>query len=263
MGFKGAGSLTELRIQGRAIPKKISKFATMSQELPSIEKIHGAPPAGIMLEARGIQKHFGQLHVLQGVDLMVGRGEIVALVGASGAGKSTLLQILGTLDIPDTGQIWFDGIAIHSMRENQQATFRNEKLGFVFQFHHLLPEFNAVENIALPSLIAGMERNAAHTRAAELLDYMGLRERATHRPAQLSGGEQQRVAVARALMNKPQLILADEPTGNLDSANSERMYELFVQLAKDFQVGFLITTHNERLASAADRCLNMKDGRIL
>lgn len=216
-----------------------------------------------MLEARGIQKHFGQLHVLQGVDLVVQRGEIVALVGASGAGKSTLLQILGTLDEPDSGEIWFDGQAIHTMKESQKATFRNEKLGFVFQFHHLLPEFNAVENIALPSLIAGMERPDAHKRAAELLAYMGLSERATHRPAQLSGGEQQRIAVARALMNRPQLILADEPTGNLDSANSERLYELFVQLARDFQVGFLITTHNDRLASAANRCLSMKDGLIL
>ena len=233
------------------------------QQHPHPENTTAQAPSSTMLEARGIQKHFGQLHVLQGVDLTVGRGEIVALVGASGAGKSTLLQILGTLDEPDKGFIWFDGEAIHLMNESKRATFRNEKLGFVFQFHHLLPEFNAVENIALPSLIAGMERPAAHKRAAELLDYMGLSDRATHRPAQLSGGEQQRVAVARALMNKPQLILADEPTGNLDSANSERMYALFVQLAADFQVGFLVTTHNERLASAAHRCLIMKDGLIL
>ncbi len=221
------------------------------------------PTADVMLEARGIYKSFGMLEVLKGVDLTVARGEIVALVGASGAGKSTLLQILGTLDEPDRGEIWFEGEAIHLMKESKRATFRNQKLGFVFQFHHLLPEFNALENIALPSLIAGMERPIAHARAAELLDYMGLSDRANHRPAQLSGGEQQRVAVARALMNKPELILADEPTGNLDSANSERMYALFVQLAKDFQVGFLVTTHNERLASAADRCLNMKDGLIL
>jgi lipoprotein-releasing system ATP-binding protein len=234
----------------------------MMQDHLQIEKIT-APTIPTMLEARGIHKHFGQLHVLQGVDLTVQRGEIVALVGASGAGKSTLLQILGTLDEPDKGEIWFDGEAIHLMKESKRATFRNEKLGFVFQFHHLLPEFNAVENIALPSLISGLDRPAAHKRAAELLDYMGLSDRALHRPAQLSGGEQQRVAVARALMNKPQLILADEPTGNLDSANSERMYALFVQLAQDFQVGFLITTHNDRLASAANRCLNMKDGLIV
>lgn len=227
------------------------------------DKATASPPATTMLAARGIHKHFGLLHVLKGVDLTVARGEIVALVGASGAGKSTLLQILGTLDEPDKGEIWFEGEAIHLMKESKRATFRNEKLGFVFQFHHLLPEFNAIENIALPSLIAGMERSKAHARAAELLAYMGLSDRANHRPAQLSGGEQQRVAVARALMNKPQLILADEPTGNLDSANSERLYELFVQLARDFQLGFLVTTHNERLASAANRCLSMRDGLIL
>lgn len=215
-----------------------------------------------MLRAINIHKHFGQLHVLKGVHLLIAPGEIVALVGASGAGKSTLLQILGTLDEADQGEIWFEGEAIHAMRDARKASFRNEKLGFVFQFHHLLPEFNAQENIALPSLIAGMDRGKASLRAAELLAYMGLRDRAQHKPAQLSGGEQQRVAVARALMNEPQLILADEPTGNLDSANSERMYELFLQLARDFRVGFLITTHNERLAAAANRCLAMKDGVI-
>lgn len=221
-------------------------------------------PAGAeMLRATNIHRSFGQLHVLKGVDLEVRTGEIVSLVGASGAGKSTLLQILGTLDDGNTGEIWFEDQAIHLMKESQKATFRNQKLGFVFQFHHLLPEFNAVENIALPSLIGGMEDKAAKVRAAELLAYMGLSERASHRPSELSGGEQQRVAVARALMNNPRLILADEPTGNLDSANSENMYQLFVQLARDFQVGFLITTHNEQLASAADRSLVMKDGLIL
>ncbi|HEX2898797.1 MAG TPA: ABC transporter ATP-binding protein [Bacteroidia bacterium] len=234
----------------------------MEKNIP-IEKVDAASPHAVMLQATGIQKHFGQLHVLKGVNLTVGRGEIVALVGASGAGKSTLLQILGTLDDPDQGEIWFDNEAVHLMRDARKSTFRNEKLGFVFQFHHLLPEFNALENIALPSLIGGMDRNAANKRAAELLAYMGLSDRATHKPSQLSGGEQQRVAVARALMNKPQLILADEPTGNLDSINSERMYELFVQLAREFQVGFLITTHNERLAAGADRCLAMKDGFIV
>lgn len=215
-----------------------------------------------MLRAKNINRSFGQLHVLKGVDLEVRSGEIVSLVGASGAGKSTLLQILGTLDDANTGEVWFEGQAIHQMKESQKANFRNQKLGFVFQFHHLLPEFNAIENIALPSLIAGMEDKAARARAATLLEYMGLSERANHRPAQLSGGEQQRIAVARALMNQPRLILADEPTGNLDSANSENMYQLFVQLARDFQVGFLITTHNEKLASAADRSLMMKDGLI-
>jgi lipoprotein-releasing system ATP-binding protein len=226
-------------------------------------KLGGQPRSGTMLQATNIHKHFGQLHVLKGVNLGVERGEIVALVGASGAGKSTLLQILGTLDEPDKGEIWFDGEAIHLLRDARKATFRNEKLGFVFQFHHLLPEFNALENISLPSLIGGMDNNAASKRAAELLSYMGLSDRASHKPSQLSGGEQQRVAVARALMNQPQLILADEPTGNLDSANSEHMYELFVKLARDFKVGFLITTHNERLAAAANRCLSMKDGLIM
>ncbi len=216
-----------------------------------------------MLRATNIHRSFGQLHVLKGVDLEVRTGEIVSLVGASGAGKSTLLQILGTLDDGNSGEIWFEDQGIHFMKEAQKATFRNQKLGFVFQFHHLLPEFNAVENIALPSLIGGMEDKAAKERANSLLEYMGLAERADHRPSELSGGEQQRVAVARALMNQPHLILADEPTGNLDSANSENMYQLFVQLARDFQVGFLITTHNEKLASAADRSLVMKDGLIL
>ncbi|MFN8395314.1 MAG: ABC transporter ATP-binding protein [Bacteroidia bacterium] len=228
------------------------------------EKLADSPSPAFptMLRAVDIQKHFGQLHVLKGVSLEVGRGEIVALVGASGAGKSTLLQILGTLDDADSGEVWFEDEAVHKMKETRKAAFRNEKLGFVFQFHHLLPEFNALENIALPSLIAGLDHSKATARAQELLAYMGLEGRATHKPAQLSGGEQQRVAVARALMNRPQLILADEPTGNLDSANSEHMYDLFVQLAKEFQVGFLITTHNEKLASAAHKCLMMKDGRI-
>lgn len=237
-------------------------FASMNEIQVSETTTNTAPPAP-MLQATNIHRHFGLLHVLKGVNLTVGRGEIVALVGASGAGKSTLLQILGTLDDADQGEIWFDSEPIHQMRDARKATFRNEKLGFVFQFHHLLPEFNALENIALPSLIGGMDRSSANKRAAELLAYMGLTERATHKPAQLSGGEQQRVAVARALMNKPALILADEPTGNLDSTNSERMYELFVQLSRELQVGFLITTHNERLAQSADRCLAMKDGLIV
>jgi lipoprotein-releasing system ATP-binding protein len=216
-----------------------------------------------MLQARGIQKHYGQLHVLKGVDLDLLPGELVTLVGASGAGKSTLLQILGTLDNPDAGEITFEGSSLRAMSERQKSDFRNQKLGFVFQFHHLLPEFNALENVALPAYIAGQDRKAADRRAQELLDYLGLAERASHRPNALSGGEQQRVAVARALINHPRFILADEPTGNLDSANSDRLYQLFVELARDLGVGFLITTHNEQLAQAAHRCLRMRDGLIL
>jgi lipoprotein-releasing system ATP-binding protein len=216
-----------------------------------------------MLQARGIHKHYGQLHVLKGVDLDLQVGELVTLVGASGAGKSTLLQILGTLDDADAGEISFEGSPINKMNERQKSDFRNQKVGFVFQFHHLLPEFNALENVALPAYIAGQDRRAADRRAKELLDYLGLADRATHRPNALSGGEQQRVAVARALINNPRFILADEPTGNLDSANSDRLYALFVELARDLGVGFLITTHNEQLAQAAHRCLRMRDGLIL
>jgi lipoprotein-releasing system ATP-binding protein len=216
-----------------------------------------------MLQARGIHKHYGQLHVLKGVDLDLLPGELVTLVGASGAGKSTLLQILGTLDDADAGEISFDGGSLRTMSERQKSDFRNQKVGFVFQFHHLLPEFNALENVALPAYIAGQDRRAADRRAKELLDYLGLAERADHRPNALSGGEQQRVAVARALINNPRFILADEPTGNLDSANSDRLYALFVELARDLGVGFLITTHNEQLAQAAHRCLRMRDGLIL
>lgn len=216
-----------------------------------------------MLQARGIHKHYGQLHVLKGVDLDLLPGELVTLVGASGAGKSTLLQILGTLDDADAGEVSFEGGSLRAMNERQKSDFRNQKVGFVFQFHHLLPEFNALENVALPAYIAGQDRRAADRRAKELLDYLGLAERASHRPNALSGGEQQRVAVARALINNPRFILADEPTGNLDSANSDRLYALFVDLARDLGVGFLITTHNEQLAQAAHRCLRMRDGLIL
>ncbi|HHG85918.1 MAG TPA: ABC transporter ATP-binding protein [Bacteroidetes bacterium] len=216
-----------------------------------------------MVEANGIHKSFGKLHVLKGVDLSIYEGEIVSLVGASGAGKSTLLQILGTLDRHDKGEVRFEGQAVHELKEAQQADFRNKKLGFVFQFHHLLPEFNAQENVALPAYIGGMDRRMADARALDLLKYLGLNDRASHRPGQLSGGEQQRVAIARALMNKPRLILADEPTGNLDSANSENLFQLFQELAHDLGVSFLITTHNAALARATDRCLDMKDGIIV
>lgn len=220
-----------------------------------------ASPA-VLLQATNIQKYYGQLHVLKGVNLTLYQGEIVTLVGASGAGKSTLLQILGTLDSPDSGTVLFKGESVQDLGVRAQAKFRNTRLGFVFQFHHLLPEFNAVENVALPAYIAGTDRNKADRRALELLEYLGLKDRQHHKPSALSGGEQQRVAVARALVNEPNLILADEPTGNLDSANSENLYQLFENLARDFKVGFLITTHNETLASRADRCLRMIDGII-
>lgn len=225
---------------------------------PAIPKTAAAP----LLQAMGIHKFYGSLHVLKGVDLTLYPGEIVSLVGASGAGKSTLLQILGTLDKPDRGNVSFEGHSVLALSSALRAKFRNEKLGFVFQFHHLLPEFNALENVSLPGYISGRDKAKTDKRAMELLDYLGLADRKHHKPSALSGGEQQRVAVARALINDPRLILADEPTGNLDSANSELLYNLFKELARDFQVAFLITTHNESLAKAADRCVSMKDGLV-
>ena len=216
-----------------------------------------------MLTGSGIFKSYGSLEVLKGVDLTVAMGEVVALVGSSGAGKSTLLQILGTLDKPDKGEVLFEGIDIARLKDKEQAAFRNETLGFVFQFHHLLPEFNALENVSIPALINGKSEVEAHKKAKELLDYFQLGDRLSHKPAQLSGGEQQRAAIARALVNNPRLILADEPTGNLDSANSEIIYKLIYQLAREFKVGFLIATHNEKYASSADRCLFIRDGEFV
>lgn len=216
-----------------------------------------------MLRGKGIYKSYGKLEVLKGVDIEISPGEMVSLVGASGAGKSTLLQILGTLDFPSSGEVYFEGELLNRLRDGEKADFRNRELGFVFQFHHLLPEFNAWENVALPGLIARKEKKAVEARARELLDYFGLAERMDHRPSELSGGEQQRVAVARALINQPRLLMADEPTGNLDSVNSDNLYELFRNLCKDLKVGILITTHNEKLASSADRELRMVDGIII
>jgi lipoprotein-releasing system ATP-binding protein len=216
-----------------------------------------------MLVAKGIHKNYGTLHVLKGVDLQLEPGEVVALVGASGAGKSTLLQIVGTLDTADKGSVEFDGQVISSLPSTQKAAFRNRSLGFVFQFHHLLPEFTALENVAIPGYIRGAAKRAVDEQAKQLLTQMGLADRMHHKPSQLSGGEQQRVAVARALINQPRLILADEPTGNLDSQNSEMLFNLFFQLARDLKVAFLITTHNEQLAANAHRRLRMKDGIIL
>lgn len=218
------------------------------------------PEKDIILSAQGIVKSYGKLQVLKGVDIQLASGEMVSLVGASGAGKSTLLQILGTLDLPDGGKVFFRGKDISQLKDAEKANFRNRELGFVFQFHHLLPEFDALENVCLPGFIAQKPKEKITQRAKELLSFLGLGDRLHHRPAQLSGGEQQRVAIARALINEPSLILADEPTGNLDSKNSQHLYELFMQLTKEMGVGILITTHNEQLAESADRTLKMVDG---
>lgn len=200
------------------------------------------------------------MHVLKGVDVTIERGEVVAIVGKSGAGKSTLLHLLGTLDTPDKGSIMIDNTDIASLSAKNLAAFRNQKLGFIFQFHHLLPEFTALENVCIPAYIGGMAEREAKKRAAELLDYLGLAERTTHKPNELSGGEQQRVAVARALMNKPAIIFADEPSGNLDSASSKDLHQLIFQLRNDFQQTFVIVTHSDDLAALSDRKLVMQDG---
>ncbi len=215
-----------------------------------------------MLIAKGIHKSFGELSILKGVDLEVKTGEIVAIVGPSGAGKSTFLQILGTLDRPDSGEISLNDQQTHQLSAKQLDAFRNRHIGFVFQFHHLLPEFTALENVCIPAFIQGMSRTEAEVRAQELLNLLGLAERMHHKPDALSGGEQQRVAVARALVNKPSVILADEPSGNLDSANAQALHELFLKLRDEFNQTFVIVTHNEQLAAMADRCLVMHDGKF-
>src|SRR6185312_8650526 len=215
-----------------------------------------------MLKAKDIHKSYGQLQILKGVDIEVGQGEIVTIVGASGAGKSTLLNILGTLDRPDTGKLYIDNIKLSGLSNKNLSTFRNQKIGFIFQFHHLLGEFDAIENVCIPAFIAGTARKDAEKRATELLQLLGLGERMNHKPNQLSGGEQQRVAVARALINNPSIIFADEPSGNLDSANSLELHNLFFTLREKFKQTFVIVTHNEELAAMADRKLTMKDGVI-
>ena len=215
-----------------------------------------------MISAKGITKRFEQLEILKGIDLEVARGEVVSIVGASGAGKSTLLHILGTLDVPDAGTLTIAGEEVSRLKSARLSAFRNRHLGFVFQSHHLLGEFSALENILVPALIAGESRTAAEMRAQELLAQLGLADRAEHRPSEMSGGEQQRVAVARALMNRPDAILADEPSGNLDSASARSLHELFFQLRRDLQQTFIIVTHNEELANMADRKLHMRDGLL-
>lgn len=216
-----------------------------------------------MLKALNIQKKFGNLHILKGVNLEVNKGEIVAIVGASGAGKSSLLNILGTLDKADSGKVIIDDIDTSALSSKQLSAFRNHKIGFIFQFHHLLVEFTALENVCIPAYIAGTSKTIAEKRAIELLNKLGLGERLHHKPAQLSGGEQQRVAVARALVNSPALIFADEPSGNLDSANARDLHELFLQLRDEFNQTFIIVTHNEDLANLSDRKVLMRDGLIV
>ena len=216
-----------------------------------------------MLKAQSINKSYGKLQILKGVDIEVKRGEIVTIVGASGAGNRSLLNILGTLDNPDSGQLFIDNVEVSKLNNKNLSAFRNQKIGFIFQFHHLLVEFNALENVCIPAFIAGVPKAEAEKRAKELLDMLGLSQRITHKPAELSGGEQQRVAVARALINKPALIFADEPSGNLDSVNALELHELFIKLRNDFNQTFVIVTHNQDLSDMSDRTVLMKDGMIV
>ena len=215
-----------------------------------------------MLTARNLHKTYGSLEVLKGVDVDIKEGEIVSIVGSSGAGKSTLLHILGTLDRSDKGEISLNGVEVNALSPKKLAAFRNNSIGFVFQFHHLLPEFTAIENVCIPGWIAGRKKKEVEERAASLLKKLGLGARLQNKPQALSGGEQQRVAVARALINQPKILFADEPTGNLDSVNAKELHQLFFDLRKEFNQTFLIVTHNEELAQMSDRILHMKDGKI-
>lgn len=219
-----------------------------------------------MIQAKNIHKYYEDFHVLKGVDLHIKKGEIVSIVGASGAGKTTLLQILGTLDTPskkEPFELSINGVDIKALKEKKLAKFRNEHIGFIFQFHQLLPEFTALENVCIPAFIKGTNKNEVEKRAKELLDFLGLSHRYNHKPNELSGGEQQRVAVARALVNNPELIFADEPSGNLDSESAENLHNLFFKLRDEFGQTFVIVTHNEELANLADRKLTMVDGKIV
>ncbi|HXA03064.1 MAG TPA: ABC transporter ATP-binding protein [Cytophagaceae bacterium] len=216
-----------------------------------------------MLEVRNIVKNYGNLQVLKGINLHIKKGEIVSIVGASGAGKSTLLQIVGTLDKPDEGEVIIGGSNLAQLNESELAVFRNKNIGFIFQFHNLLPEFTAFENICIPAYIGGKDKSATEKRAHELINILGLASRANHKPSELSGGEQQRVAIARALINNPAIIFADEPSGNLDSNNAEELHKLFFKLRDDLQQTFVIVTHNANLAAMADRKLEIRDGKII
>lgn len=216
-----------------------------------------------MIKAENIQKRYGELEVLKGVNLQINEGEIVSIVGASGAGKSTLLHIIGTLDKPDTGSLSIKEVETQKLKDKKLSQFRNLAIGFVFQFHHLLPEFTALENVCIPGFIAGKDETEVRDRAKELLAFLGLADRAEHKPSELSGGEQQRVAVARALVNQPAVVLADEPSGNLDSQSAKDLHKMFFDLRDKFNQTFVIVTHNAELADMADRKLVMKDGRIV
>lgn len=216
-----------------------------------------------MIDIQGITKSFGSLQVLKGIDLHIGRGEVVSIVGPSGAGKTTLLQIVGTLDKPDSGEVVIDGVKVGGLNKKKLADFRNRHIGFVFQFHQLLPEFTALENIMIPAFIGGASKRTAEQRARELLRFMNLEDRASHKPSELSGGEKQRVAVARALVNNPAVVLADEPSGSLDSKNKEELHRLFFDLRDKFGQTFVIVTHDEQLAKITDRTIAMKDGMLV
>ncbi len=216
-----------------------------------------------MIELEGITKSFGALQVLKGIDLSIGKAEVVSIVGPSGAGKTTLLQIMGTLDKPDAGRIVLNGTEVNKLKSNQIAAFRNKEIGFVFQFHQLLPEFTAMENVMIPALIGGKSATLAQKDAMEMLDFLGLAERAKHKPSELSGGEKQRVAVARALINHPSVVLADEPSGSLDTKNKEELHKLFFDLRDRLGQTFVIVTHDEGLAAQTDRTIHIKDGRII
>jgi lipoprotein-releasing system ATP-binding protein len=216
-----------------------------------------------MISATGITKSYGALQVLKGISLEIKSGELVAIVGSSGAGKSTLLHILGTLDNPDSGTVSVDNTNLASLKSKQLSAFRNNKIGFIFQFHYLLPEFTAIENICIPALIKGIPKKVAEQRAMELLDLLNISSRSAHKPAALSGGEQQRVAVARALINNPAVVFADEPSGNLDSKNAEELHHLFFELRRQFNQTFVIVTHNTLLAQMADRIITLNDGRVV